>query len=184
MNAASAPMCKRVFPVMTLVIGILASGQVAALCKVGTVYQDTDIAATTPTADFVDNGDGTVTHKLTGLMWKRCGEGQAWSGTTCTGTLATYSWDQAMGATGSVYAGHDDWRLPNVKELATLVEQRCWWPAINHEIFPAVPSDSYFWSSTPGAWTDVAWFLSAATGSISHTDRFRLNEVRLVRGGR
>lgn len=178
------PSMRRHVPVIAaLLIGVLAATQSQALCRVGSVYEDTDIAATTPTTDFVDNGDGTVTHKLTGLMWKRCGEGQAWDGSTCTGTLTTLSWDQAMAATGAAYAGHSDWRLPSVKELATLVEQRCWYPAINHDVFPGVPGTAYFWSSTPAAWTDGAWFLSAQHGSTGPTDRFRLNEFRLVRGG-
>lgn len=167
-----------------LLSGLLASTQLPALCNPGSpVYEDPDIAATTPTSAFVDNGDGTVTHSRTGLTWKRCGEGQTWTGSTCSGTLHTLSWDQAMATAGSSFAGHSDWRLPNVKELATLVEHRCWRPAINHEVFPGVPFNAYFWSSTPTAWTDGAWFVGAEYGSTGPTDRFRLNEVRLVRGG-
>lgn len=168
---------------VVLLAGALPSVQALALCNpAGAIYEDADIAPTTPTTAFVDNGDGTVTHTLTGLMWKRCGEGQSWSGTTCTGTLDTLSWDQAVAAAASAsFAGHDDWRLPNVKELSTLVEHRCWRPAINHDVFPGVPYDAYFWSSTPAAWTDGAWFLGAEHGSTGPTDRFRLNEVRLVR---
>jgi len=172
--------------VALLLAGLLAATQSSALCRPGgAVYEDPDIASTTPTADFIDHGDGTVTHKPTGLMWKRCGEGQSWNGTTCTGTLDALSWDQAVAAAASAtFAGHDDWRLPNVKELSALVERRCWGPALNHDVFPGVPDDAYFWSATPTSWTDGAWFLAVQQGTTGPTDRFRLNEIRLVRDTR
>ncbi|MDP2902572.1 MAG: hypothetical protein Q8N96_05635 [Methylovulum sp.] len=44
---------------------------------------------TTPTSDFTDNNDGTVTHKTTGLTWMRCAMGQTWTGAACTGTADT-----------------------------------------------------------------------------------------------
>jgi len=46
------------------------------------------VTATTPNADFTDNGDGTITHTKTGLMWAKCSEGQ--SGTNCATGATTY----------------------------------------------------------------------------------------------
>ncbi|MFI3195613.1 MAG: hypothetical protein QX195_07310, partial [Methylococcaceae bacterium] len=50
---------------------------------------------TTPTSDFTDNGDGTVTHQQTGLTWMRCALGQTWTGTTCSGTIKRYPYATA-----------------------------------------------------------------------------------------
>jgi len=63
---------------------------------------------------FVNNGDGTITDKSTWLMWSRnaSGAGMSWSN--------ALAWVQAMNA--SNYLGHNDWRLPNAKELHTLVD--------------------------------------------------------------
>lgn len=92
----------------------------------------------TPTSDFTLNSDGTVYHKLTGLTWKRCAEGRNWTGTTCSGTDATYTWDQAKALT-STFAGQSDWRLPTRWELATIVDYGIAspGPTINSTIFPS-----------------------------------------------
>src|SRR4029078_13435924 len=102
----------------------------------------------TPTTDFADNGDGTITHSNTGLIWKRCAEGQTWSGVTCTGTSLTYDWQGALlAAASSSHAGYLDWRLPNDKELHSIVETCGYSPAINLSLFPATPP-AQFWSSS------------------------------------
>jgi len=91
-----------------------------------------------PDTDYVNNGNGTVTHTPTGLMYKRCAEGQSWSGSTCTGTASTYTWDQANALTGTVsFAGQSDWRLPNLAELQSLVDYTRTSPTINPNLFPA-----------------------------------------------
>ena len=58
-------------------------------------------------AGYADNGDGTVTDVVTGLMWQQS-----------PGAKVTAD---AADADGLVLAGHDDWRLPSVKELYSLV---------------------------------------------------------------
>lgn len=63
------------------------------------------------TNDFVDNGDGTVTDRSTGLMWMRADGGKP------------VTWEEALVyAESLVHAGYDDWRLPNAKELQYLVD--------------------------------------------------------------
>ncbi len=63
--------------------------------------------------NFVDNGDGTISDKATGLMWAKSdnGKGISWS-------------DAVKYAESSKLAGHSDWRLPNVKELQSIVDYR------------------------------------------------------------
>ena len=75
-----------------------------------------------PNEVYVDHGNGTVTDTRTGLMWKKCAEGL--SGATCIGTAQLYNWPGAFNqAESSTFAGHADWRLPNIKELSSLIEE-------------------------------------------------------------
>jgi hypothetical protein len=64
--------------------------------------------------DFVDNGDGTITDRATGLMWV---QDDSASGMDWQHALAYAETQNA-----SSYLGHDDWRLPNTKELQSLVD--------------------------------------------------------------
>ncbi|MCB9759691.1 MAG: DUF1566 domain-containing protein [Alphaproteobacteria bacterium] len=65
--------------------------------------------------DFEDNGDETVTDHATGRMWTR-----ADSGTLGTGVL---DWSGALAFCEDLdHAGYDDWRLPNAKELQSLLD--------------------------------------------------------------
>ncbi len=137
---------------------------------------------TTPSSDFTDNGDGTVTHKQTQLIWKRCAEGQTWTGSTCTGTASPYTYDQAITLTAS-FAGKTDWRTPNIQELQSIVEYGAYNPSINLTIFSNTPS-SYFWSGSPYAGgSDYAWSVSFKYGLAIGYLRSIYNSVRLVRGG-
>jgi hypothetical protein len=63
---------------------------------------------------FVDNGDNTVTDNATGLMWAQddSGAGMNWE--------AALAWVEQVNAQN--YLGHDDWRLPNAKELQSIVD--------------------------------------------------------------
>jgi hypothetical protein len=142
------------------------------------------MTASNPDAAYIDQGDGTVTHVPTGLMWKRCSEGQTWTGATCSGTTGTYSWSQALKqASASSFAGHTDWRLPNIKELRSLVEECRFSPSINDAIFPATPS-SNFWSGSPYANNSYyAWYVYFGNGFADYYVRSSNYGVRLVRGG-
>jgi len=134
---------------------------------------------TTPTGDFIDNQDGTVTHKTTGLTWMRCALGQTWTGSTCSGTASTYTYDQAVALKHS-FSGHSDWRLPNIAELQTIVERENINPAINNKVFPNTPNNA-FWSSSPYVVSSsFAWSVYFSNGDISY-DFLHYESVRLVR---
>ena len=69
---------------------------------------------------FESGGDGTVTDTATGLMWLQADSGSFGAGDRADGTL---TWEQALAwAENLTYAGHSDWRLPNAKELQSLVD--------------------------------------------------------------
>ena len=140
------------------------------------------IKPTTPTTDFVDNGDGTVTHRITGLTWMRCAMGMAWTGTACEGVAERYVWDQAKVLT-TFFAGGSAWRLPSVAELNTIVERESYNPAINSTIFPNTPA-SWFWSATSDAnASGNAWFVSFSSGGADSFSKSLDTYVRLASGG-
>jgi len=94
---------------------------------------------------FVDNGDGTITDRATGLIWTKADSGK------------TMNWQEALRhAEDLEYAGHDDWRLPNVKELQTIVDYSRAPDARNPSargtaidpIFRNTETESWFWTST------------------------------------
>lgn len=143
-----------------------------------------DIASTASDSRFTDLGDGTVSDSATGLMWKQCAEGLSGAG-CASGTVGTFTWQYALQqAAGSRFAGYTDWRLPNINELESLVERRCYAPALNAAHFPNTPS-YYFWSSSPCAnYSETAWFIDFKSGLVLAPGLKRLAvHVRLVRGG-
>ena len=69
---------------------------------------------------FKDNGDGTVSDLASGLMWMKVDSGALKAGPKKNGTL---NWKEALSwAENLKYAGRSDWRLPNVKELQSIVD--------------------------------------------------------------
>lgn len=134
-----------------------------------------------------------VTDNQTSLIWHRCSEGMIWNGTTCAGTASTYTHEQALQlAAAQASSTGKAWRLPNVKELASIVDRSLSNPAIDSTAFPATPSSlqqlSYYWSSSPffgyGVTTGLAWSADFTGSGVIFINRsLSPLYVRLVRAG-
>jgi hypothetical protein len=120
--------------------------------------------ATYGTNSFSNNGDGTVTDTNTGLMWTQsdCGSAMTWQD--------ALAWVQSRNSAN--YLGHNDWRMPNAKELHSLVNyanapDHNGLPAIDTAFFActAITNENgeadfpYYWTST----THAGYFNSTTT---------------------
>jgi formylglycine-generating enzyme required for sulfatase activity len=125
-------------------------------------------------SNFTDNGDGTVTDNITTLMWQ-----QGQSGKITWEASITYCETLSL-------SGCTDWRLPNIKELESIVDIESFSPAIDFTYFPSTGPDSY-WSSTSSFAsnpTTYAWDVSFSYGNIRNTTaKFNSSYARCVRGG-
>lgn len=159
------------------------------------------VAPSTPTSDFDTFSDGTTIHVPSGLHWMRCSLGQGWSGSSCSGNAQNLTqWRDALQLVNAVnggdsnadgdgapgFAGHNDWRLPNFKELSSLHEACRQFPAVNELVFPNSPSQGVHWTSTTvHTQALAAWYFDfgqGRTGFALKSDtlpRF----ARLVRAG-
>lgn len=115
---------------------------------------NTYVDSSTDSALFRFQGGGaTVFDRRTGLVWQRCLVGQTFNDNTttddfsddsCDGSPTNFVRDDAL-----VYVGNQSGlRLPNIKELAGIVELQCSMPSINVAIFPNQPA-AWVWSATP-----------------------------------
>ncbi len=108
-------------------------------------YYQAGIAFSTPR--FWDNGDGTVTDQATKLMWVADPSilGTIWGdpGNPLRMTLQA----GIINCNNLEYAGYTDWRMPNVKELESLVDYSRATPSIDADKFPNTQADIYY-SST------------------------------------
>lgn len=134
--------------------------------------------------------DGTeVTDLATGLIWRRCAEGL--QGSVCTGTVSYFTHQAALQHAASISSSTAvAWRLPNVKELSSIVDISKSNPAIDSTAFPSTPI-YYFWSATPYVSNaSGAWVAEFGQGKISPGGRGTISggkilmyNVRLVRAG-
>lgn len=135
---------------------LLFSGLLTAfpLLSVAQTCNTNGLPATTPTSRYIRYDNGTVLDQDTGLMWKACSEGQAWNPAahSCDLVATRYDKYEALKQADAVnnqggFASFKDWRLPNIKELFTLVERQCRNPAINLAVFPNTGADDVVISS-------------------------------------
>ena len=176
---------------MTRVVKLVCGGAVLGLLIWSGVVQATLCQSITgpsnPDEVYIDHGDGTVTDTRTGLMWRQCSEGQNGANCEIGSVQMISSWADALRlAEASSFAGRSDWRLPNVKELYSLVEECRTFPTINVHRFPNTPSVR-FWSGSP-FFDWLAFQVHFGHSSVSWVERDGAVEeeagaVRLVRGG-
>jgi hypothetical protein len=119
-----------------------------------------------------DNGDGTVTDQRTGLIWQKIGPEKA------------MTWEEALKyCNGLKLAGYNDWRLPNIKELRSISDDRKVQPSLDKVFFPAAQA-AYYWSSTSQCnIPEHAWFVDFASGLASYADKPEQHMVLAVCGG-
>jgi hypothetical protein len=157
---------------------------------------------------FTDNGDGTITDNTTGLMWEKKDQSgldphdwtktYTWCGASCgttnimDGTIAT-TFLAALNS-GSGFAGHTDWRIPNVNELESILNLENLNPA-TYSAFntgcaasctvttcSCTQSILFYWSSTTYHHIPVgAWYVWFFDGLVQNTDKTLNYHVRAVR---
>jgi hypothetical protein len=146
---------------------------------------------------YVDNGDGTITDMNTSLVWEKKSEDGS-----IHDISVTYTWAQAFsvhvaGLNAVNFAGHNDWRVPNVKELESIVNFEHFYPspsvspAFNNGCAPGctvltcsctVVHD--YWSSNTYANTpQLAWVVYFGGGNVNANFKSDPFYVRAVRGG-
>jgi hypothetical protein len=130
--------------------------------------------------DLVDNGDGTVTDKDTGLMWQQ-------ESAPRPDPYYDHSWRMALSYCEKLtLAGYTDWRLPTIKELRSIVVLDTHYPFINHLYFPNTANATYWSSTTSSVSTGSAWainFYWYGTVTSSKGKSGYDGRVRAVRGG-
>ena len=125
---------------------------------------------------FSDHSDGTVTDRLTGLMWTK---------NACPAASAC-NWFCALDAVSQLnakkYCGYHDWRLPDVNELATLIDRSRHAPALpcSHLFFNV---KIWYWTSTTTAdYSNHAWRIYFFLGHIDYGHKHHmLNHVWPIR---
>ncbi len=134
---------------------------------------------------FVDNGDGTVTDTCTGLLWQQDTADVNEDGQIVPLDDALIWCDALAYCENLSFARHNDWRLPNVRELQSIVD----YGRFNQAIDPKFGALSeFYWSSTSYADApDDAWGIGFNVGGVYIRPKlgdfdFSFNYVRAVRG--
>ncbi len=135
-------------------------------------------------ADYSTTPWAMVRDNVTGLIWEvKTDDGSIHDKDT------TYNWQNAQDVfitalNNDSFGGHNDWRMPTVKELTLIVARDMYNPSIDNTYFPNSVS-SLYWSSTPSAVysTLTAWPVAFTFGSVDFYGKGSSYYVRAVRGG-
>ena len=130
------------------------------------------ITTTFTVSHFTDNGDGTISDNYTGLTWQKIQ----------SATLLT--WEEALAYSNTFsLGGKTGWRVPNVKELNSLNDEKLIKPSFNKTYFTNVLSGNYWSSTTMYNTAAQAWDINVDYGIISYNDKTVKENVILVWGG-
>jgi hypothetical protein len=182
--------------------GLLASGQTSCWDEsgpFGTVVpcngtgQDGEARAGAALR-YVTNPDGTITDVVTGLQWEKLSRDGSDHDVN-----KTYTWSQAFEKIAALnaanFAQKSDWRLPNVRELQSLINFETYSPAVSPEfntgcVPPCTVLDcsctvgAHYWSSTVlTGYPWLVWFVYFNTGMVNGDPTYTDYRVRAVRGG-
>jgi hypothetical protein len=171
----------------------------------GQAFRGQDAQYAGPARSYTDLGGGMIRDNVTGLVWEqKSNKNNVQNYSDSHDADNTYTWcdpdpDTNGGSAGtcgdhdtkdfidqlnsSNYGGHHDWRLPTIKELATLADLGRYSLAID-PVFAATTQSSNYWSSTSGAGgSHVAWRVDFSIGYDYDGSKSGSYYVRAVRGG-
>lgn len=138
--------------------------------------EDADPSGGAPLS-YTNNWDGTFTDDNTGLVWEiKTEDGSihdvahtyTWSATGTAPDGTAFDFIDQLNA--EEFAGSDQWRLPTVKELQSLVDYSVGYLAVHDDLPGAITPYMYlpyYWASTPHAIYDSAWIVDFSYGSVS-----------------
>jgi hypothetical protein len=124
-----------------------------------------------------DGANNAVIDRKTGLTWRRCLEGELWTGSACTFNNGFHLAHEGALTQGTNRAG---WRVPNIKELNSLPDQSRTDPALDLDVFPGAVGTE-LWSTTPNTGASFrAMRVSMSAGAARLNARENLILLRLV----
>lgn len=127
-----------------------------------------------PQPAYQDNGDGTVTDLNTGLMWQQ--------GDTHLSPHPHF-YKARRYCESLTLAGHSDWRIPDRRELLSIVDYGRFNPAINPVFSFCYSSDYWSGDTDASGGGGEAWCVDFNYGDVDHWDKGDYRHVRCVRGG-
>lgn len=148
---------------------------------------------------FTDKGDGTIVDNKTGLQWEKLDDDNKDGVDGIHDWDLSYTWADAPTKLALLnkisFAGFTDWRLPNMKELASLVNYDLTSPAVGAQFNNGCEADcttatcscgrpEFYWSSSSYAFdASYGWGVNFLDGSTVGSDKAGPNYIRAVRGG-
>ncbi len=141
----------------------------------------------------INEAEGVVLDRSTGLMWQQCEVGLNYNSNnkTCIGSTQKLTWQQSLlEANDNSHAGFTDWHVPNIKELASIIDHSCASPALpqleigvllfSNELISGEEGD--YWSSTTVTLEpEYAWTFQVSDGKNRYLKKTQTGRLRLVR---